>query len=54
MVKNPLANSGDVGLIPGQVTKILHATGKLSSCTLEPVFHKRGPCATTRQTMCCN
>jgi len=36
VVKDPPANSGDAGLIPGQVTKILHAMGKLSSRTLKP------------------
>ena len=54
VLKNPPANSGDAGLIPGQATKILHAMGKLNSRTLKPVFHKRRLCATTRQTTCCN
>ena len=31
MVKNLPSNAGDVGLIPGQGTKIPHATGQLSS-----------------------
>ena len=30
VVKNPPYNAGDVGLIPGQGTKIPHATGQLS------------------------
>ena len=30
MVKNPPSNAGDVGLIPGQGTKIPHAAGQLS------------------------
>ena len=30
MVKNPPSNAGDAGLIPGQGTKISHATGQLS------------------------
>ena len=30
LVKNPPSNAGDVGSIPGQGTKILHATGQLS------------------------
>ena len=30
MVKNSLSNAGDVGLIPGRGTKILHAAGQLS------------------------
>ena len=32
MVKNPLSNEGDVGLIPGQATKILNAAEQLSLC----------------------
>ena len=30
LVKNPPYNAGDVGLIPGQGTEILHAVGQLS------------------------
>ena len=30
VVKNLLSNAGDTGSIPGQGTKIPHATGKLS------------------------
>ena len=30
VVKNPPSNAGDVGLIPGQGTKIPHAMGQLS------------------------
>ena len=33
VVKNPPCNSGDVGSIPGQGTKILQATGLLNLCT---------------------
>ena len=29
MVKNLFSKAGDVGLIPGEGTKILHAMGKL-------------------------
>ena len=29
VVKNPLANAGDAGLIPGQGTKTPHVTGRL-------------------------
>ena len=38
MVKNPPSNAGDTGSIPGQGTKIPHATGKLSprATTTEP------------------
>ena len=39
MVKNPPSNAGDAGSIPGQGTKIPHATGQLSlrAATTEPV-----------------
>ena len=30
MVKNPPANAGNTGLVPGRGTKILHAEGQLS------------------------
>ena len=39
MVKNPPSNAGDVGLIPGQGTKILNVLEYLS------------PCITTRESM---
>ena len=32
VVKNPPSNAGDMGLIPGQGTKIPHAEGQLSPC----------------------
>ena len=35
MVKNPSSNVGDVGLIPGWGTRILHAVGQLSPLALE-------------------
>ena len=41
VVKNPPSDAGDVGLIPGQGTKIPHALEKLS------------PQASTREPMCC-
>ena len=39
MIKNPPSNAGDVGLIPGQGTKISHAVEQLSlrATTTEPV-----------------
>ena len=39
-VKIPLCNAGDVGTIPGQGTRILHAVGQLSphATTTEPVL----------------
>ena len=38
-MKNPLANAGDMGLVPGPGTKIPHAAGQLSphTTTAEPV-----------------
>ena len=33
VVKNPPSNAGDMGLIPGQGTKIPHAVGQLSPLT---------------------
>ena len=41
MVKNLPCNAGDLGLIPGQRTKIPHATEQLSpaTATTEPTFH---------------
>ena len=40
-VKNSLCNTGDMGLIPGQRTKIPHAVGQLSpyATTIEPMHH---------------
>ena len=45
VVKNPPSNAGDAGLIPGQGTKLPHATGQLSPCaaTTEPTCS--GACA---------
>ena len=41
MVKNPPSNAGDTGLVPGQETKIPHATGQLNprAATTEPARH---------------
>ena len=41
VVKHPPSNAGDAGPIPGQGTKIPHATGQLSprASTIEPVRH---------------
>ena len=57
MVKNLPSNGGDVGSIPGQGTKIPHATGQLSPRTLDPSHHNwrahvlqlLSPCTTTRE-----
>ena len=45
-VKIPLCNAGDVGTIPGQGTRILHAVGQLSphATTAEPVPQLDSPC----------
>ena len=32
VVRNPLSNAGDAGLISGQGTKILHGSELLSTC----------------------
>ena len=41
MVKNPPSNAGDVGLIPGQGTKIPHAVQPVSprAATTEPMHN---------------
>ena len=39
VVKNPPSNSGEMGSITGRRTKIPHAMGQLSPCTLEPAYH---------------
>ena len=43
MVKNPPGNAGDMGPIPGQGTKILHAAEQLSllAATTEPMGHSK-------------
>ena len=33
VVKNPPSNAGYMGSVPGQGTKLSHATGQLSPCT---------------------
>ena len=57
VVKNPPSNAGDVGSIPGQGTKIPHASGQLSprATTREPVRPgarmpqlERSSCAATK------
>ena len=50
------SNAGDVGLIPGKGTKISHAVGQLSPCTLslwttEPM-HSRAPVHYKRKPTC--
>ena len=39
VVRNLPSNAGDTGSIPGWGTKIPHAVGQLSLCTLEPTHH---------------
>ena len=47
MVKNSPSNAGDVGLIPGQITKIPHAAGQLN-----PHTTNRKPVCTPRENPC--
>ena len=70
MVKNLPSNAGYVGSIPGQGTKILHATEQLSlqAATTEPVCSRaresqlerslraapKGLRAATKDPACCN
>ena len=39
VVKNPSSSAGDMGLIPGQGTKIPCTAGQLSPCSFEPAHH---------------
>ena len=53
MVENPPGNTGDVSLIPGQRTKILHATEQLSPGTANywtRILHSL--CGTTGESVC--
>ena len=46
VAKNPSSSAGDVGLIPGQETKISHASGQLSLHTTtrkKPVCRSKEP-----------
>ena len=63
VVKNSPSNAGDTGSIPGQGTKIPHATGQLSPCTTtaEPACSgactpqlERSPLATMKDPTCLN
>ena len=47
VIKNLPSNAGDMGSIPGQETKIPHATGQLSPCTTtgEKPMHCNGDTA---------
>ena len=50
MVKNPPANAGDMGLIPGPETKISHAVEELSLySTRGEATAMRRPCTETRE-----
>ena len=50
VVKNLPCNTGHMGSIPGQKTKILHATEQLSLCATsrESVPRREGSCMTTK------
>ena len=52
VVKNPPSNAGDVGLIPGQGTKIPYAMGQLLSpgATTEPACGKKISCTPQRRS----
>jgi len=61
VVKNPSSNAGDSGLIPGQDTKIPHASGQLNlrsategSLQPEPAFSQRKPVHYNQEPLCCN
>ena len=45
VVKNPPANAGDMGLIPGRETKIPPAKGQLSLWATATEAHAPGTCA---------
>ena len=52
VVKNPPSNAEDMSSVPGQGTRISHATGLLIPYPIEPVLcNKRSPRATAR-TQC--
>ena len=51
MDKNPQANAGVPGLVPGPL-RLLGATKQLSAVTIEPVLWR--PRATTPEPECCN
>ena len=44
VVKNLPSNVGDASSIPGQGSKIPHATGQLSPSALEPMHHNERSC----------
>ena len=63
MVKNPLSNAGDMGVISGQETKIPHAVGQLNPYArpTEPTHSgaletqlERSPCPTVKEPVCRN
>ena len=60
VAKNPLANAGDMGSIPGPETKIPHALGQLSWCiwrlspwsaTREATDHNEKPVVFSRESL---
>ena len=55
VVKNPPCNAGDVSSIPGQGTKILHATEQLIPPQLEsPCVTVKDPTRGKEDFACCN
>ena len=49
VVKNSPSNAGDVGLIPGQKTEILHTEGQLNLCSAIREFAHRNEAPTPQQ-----
>ena len=56
VVKNPPCEGEDSGLIPGQGTKIPHATEQLSlpATTTESVCHMKDPAGCNKDPVCSN
>ena len=48
MVKNPACNAGDLGLIPGGETSILHAMRQPRLCATHCILQGKIPHATTK------
>ena len=48
-VESPPSNAGDVGSIPGQGTKVPHASGQLSPCSRAHAPQLESPRAATRE-----
>ena len=55
MVKNPPCNAGNMGLIPGQGTKVPHAVEQLGTCATaaEPALCNSRVCMSDSQDSAC-